>query len=231
MTDAELAPLPAALFDALRATDFDESRRLSVVADRALGFRVEEVEDALRREARGNPRATAEQTWLDLPIASLQTPYAELNEAIDLAGIGPEARWCDLGAAYGRLGALLSLRSPGADFLGFEIAEARVREGNRVFAAHGWSPRARLECQDLAAPGFVLPDYDVFFIYDFGHRPSIEQTLRKIQEQARSRVISVIGRGFLTRTLIEREHPWLSQVAAPIHRKNFSIYRTRSTAL
>ncbi len=73
-------------------------------------------------------------------------------------------------------------------------------------------------------PDFKPDAADFFFIYDYGTRPAVQKTLEDLREIARSRPITVVGRGRLSRDAIERQHPWLSQVCPPRHFKNYSIY-------
>lgn len=65
-----------------------------------------------------------------------------------------------------------------------------------------------------------------FFIYDFGSREDIEATLAQLQALALDQEVVVIARGGRSRDLIDRNHPWLSQVHAPKHFSRFSIYRS-----
>ena len=81
---------------------------------------------------------------------------------------------------------------------------------------------------DLTSEQFVLPRADYFFIYDFGHRIAIEQTLASLQALALTQAVTVIGRGRATRNAIERKNPWLAQVIEPENHGNFSIYRSRA---
>jgi hypothetical protein len=68
-------------------------------------------------------------------------------------------------------------------------------------------------------------------VYDYGTRVAVKKTLEDLKRLRREGVsgaegFRVVGRGRLSRDLIEREHPWLSQVHAPRHLGNFSIYQS-----
>lgn len=65
-----------------------------------------------------------------------------------------------------------------------------------------------------------------FFIYDFGSREDIQIVLTRLQDLARVQQTVVLARGGRSRELIDREHPWLSQVQKPKHFARFSIYRS-----
>jgi precorrin-6B methylase 2 len=129
----------------------------------------------------------------------------------------------DLGAGYGRLGLVIAEACPKLRFTGFEISPERVAEARRVYALQGLDPGQMREA-DLSSPEFVPPAAQAYLIYDFGTRPAVEKVLRDLQTLARGQSFQVIGRGRLSRDLIERHHPWLSQVHPPRHMGNFSIY-------
>jgi hypothetical protein len=79
---------------------------------------------------------------------------------------------------------------------------------------------------DLNSPDFAPAPADIYFMYDFGSRDAIEKTLHDLREIAKTRPITVVGRGRSSRDAIELRHPWLSQVTQPLHTKNYSVYRS-----
>lgn len=202
--------------------------------DQRLGLNVGAIEAELLNRARrlrpegdlrswGSALHEGNQTWVGLSLETLQTPYAELRHMCELAKLGPGDRVVDLGAGYGRLGFILARFYPEAEFLGFEYVRERVEEGQRVFKALGLSKSTLLE-QDLTAPDFILPVADCYFIYDYGKLEHIRATLGQLSAVADHHRFRVIARGKGTRGLIEREHPWLADVAPPAHEENFSVY-------
>jgi precorrin-6B methylase 2 len=145
-------------------------------------------------------------------------------------GLEPGSLLVDLGCAYGRLGLVVAAGFPRVRFLGFEISPDRVAEARRVYAEWGLDPK-QVEQADLAAPDFRPPRADAYFIYDYGTRPSVQKTLEDLREVRRQGAeplppFRVVARGRLSRDLIERGHPWLSQVHAPRHLGNFSVYQS-----
>jgi hypothetical protein len=62
-------------------------------------------------------------------------------------------------------------------------------------------------------------------MYDYGSRAAIEHTLAQIKAHAPKHPVVVVARGRLTRDLIERENPWLSQVHPPQHLGNYTIFQ------
>lgn len=202
--------------------------------DELLGFNVSETEKSLLDLAKSRrPSGSMEnwgsvlhegnQTWVGLALGTLQTPYQEIKKMCDLLmPVGGE-KVVDLGAGYGRMGVVLGLFYPACNFLGFEFVAERVDAGARVFRELGFN-QATLLRQDLTSPEFEMPPADYYFIYDYGKVEHIRHTLRQLDQMADRKKFKVIARGQGTRSLIEKEYPWLSQVYRPHHEENFSIY-------
>lgn len=206
--------------------------------DRALGYRCEEIEQELRERYLPKNRLSfgagagdtfidqdghSRQFWVGLDVQSLQTPYSELLEILEVVGVRRGQKWIDLGAGYGRLGIVLSSISLEAEFLGYEVIPERVEEGRRIFSA--WNlPSAKLETADIAAAGFDIPIADVYFIYDFGSARDIGVVLGKLAEISRHQKIQVVARGRGIRHAIMQQHPWLSEVEPAQHFPHWSLF-------
>jgi SAM-dependent methyltransferase len=208
--------------------------RHSAIVDSALGFRVPEIERGLFRKARdltplgnletwGSNLHNGNQTWVGLAPETLQTPYAELAQIWNILRPPRTGKVVDLGAGYGRMALVLKQIHPDFKFEGFEFVQERVEHGNEILKSLDCD-KATLIRQDLTAADFKLPEADYYFIYDYGKIPHIRATLKQLSEMADHRRFKVIARGKGVRGLIEKEHPWLSQVYAPHHEENFSIY-------
>ncbi|MFN7685033.1 MAG: class I SAM-dependent methyltransferase [Oligoflexia bacterium] len=189
--------------------------------DLSLGFRVFAVEAEVAVKAVGQQA----ELWSSKGPAVFQTPYAELRAMMTELALPPGSRLVDLGCAYGRLGIVVAQFFPEIEFTGFEISVERVAEARRVYSELGLDPRRVVEA-DLSGPEFQLPGADAYFIFDYGTRSAVQKTLDDLSQIARSesRPFVVVGRGRRVRDLIERNEPWLSQVHAPRHCGNFSIY-------
>jgi hypothetical protein len=113
----------------------------------------------------------------------------------------------------------------GLDYVGVVSVQGRAKEAMRVIRE-----RALRHAQVIEGDLFQLPEFpagDVYFLYDLSAR--IESSIRILEglkNQAKARPITVVGRGRASRQLIERDHPWLSQVVNPAHYGNFSVYRS-----
>lgn len=192
----------------------------SQIADRILGFRMKYVEEMLVAEANAfDPNGTHDswgpsmhngvQTWVGLDLATMQTPYSEMAKIFQLLKLKPYQHVIDLGAAYGRMGALIGGLYPKAIFTGFEYVKARVDEGNRVYKELGFH-HCKLIQQDLFAQDFSLPEADIYFIYDYGQVEHIDHTLKQIREIAKKRPVRLVVRGKYTKEIISRGHSWVN---------------------
>jgi 16S rRNA G527 N7-methylase RsmG len=202
--------------------------------DKVFGLKINEIESALLKEARdlrpngdlenlGSVLHAGSQTWVGLDPQILNTPYEELIRLCELLRPAPGTHFIDLGAGYGRLGLVLNRMCQQVRFTGFELVEQRVNEANRVFQERGLVD-CKLFKQDLTAADFKIPKADFYFIYDFGKVAHIRQILKQLEVLADMINFKVIARGKGSRSIIEHEHPWLSQVFAVHKEENFSIY-------
>lgn len=167
------------------------------------------------------------QTWVGLEPQVILTPYDELVMICHHLLPKEGETMIDLGAGYGRLGLVLHHLCPAVKFIGYELVRERVEEGNRIFQKENCR-NAELFTTDLTATDFTLPEADYYFIYDYGKTEHIRKTLKQIEVMADRKNIKVIARGLGTRSIIEHEHPWLSQVYPVIREKNFAIYSMSS---
>ena len=191
----------------------------SQIVDRILGFRMKYIEEMLVAEAcafdpNGNHDSWGPkmhegvQTWVGLDLVTMQTPYSEMARIFQMLKLRPYQHVVDLGAAYGRMGALIGGLYPKAIFTGYEYVKSRVDEGNRVYQELGLT-NCKLVEQDLFAKNFVMPEADIFFIYDYGQVEHIHHTLTQIYQVAKKRPVRVIARGKYTREIISSKHQWL----------------------
>lgn len=198
--------------------DYAQAKAHAAKMDIDLGFRISEIESKLKKCSNAN-------YWVGLDQEVLQTPYLEFYEILDHLSLKEGSVVVDVGAAYGRLGQVIGKSFPNLKFLGLEAVLERVEEGNRVLRSFDY-PNVALKHVNVAAEKFSLPIAESYFIYDFGKPDHVRKVLNDLGEISKIKSIKVVGRGRLSRDLIERENPWLSQVVSPRHFKNFSIYQT-----
>lgn len=209
----------------LESYSYSDARSFSRNLDLKLGFEIEKAEQAILKN---NPLTP----WAGLDPEALQTPYPEVRLMLQRLDLQEGQAIIDLGAGYGRMGLVIAQFFPGVSFAGYEISSERVTEGIRMLnhlkheSELMRSDSIQLIHADISRTDFVVPEVDVYFIYDFGDLESIVRVIDQLKEISRRRKIRVVGRGRRTRDHIERQEPWLSQVNPPDHCGNFSIYRS-----
>ena len=122
------------------------------------------------------------------------------------------------------MGWVMARHFPNVNFIGYEFVKERVEEVRRCWK--GTHSTFKILVADLSTIDFAPAAAEYYFIYDFGSRQAIEKTLQDLRKIAQERPITVVGRGRASRDAIERQHPWLSQMNAPEHFGNYSIYRS-----
>jgi hypothetical protein len=202
--------------------------------DHYFGLAVNEIEAKLYYQAKvlrpngnlsnlGQVLHDGHQTWVGLEPQTLLTPYNELVLICKLLNPLPNEHLIDLGAGYGRMGLVMNTYAPESFFTGYELVAERVNEGNRVFQQLNYL-NGQLYSQDLTDPNFKIPKANYYFLYDYGKVAHIRETLKELEDMAMEHRFKVVARGKGSRSIIEHEHPWLSQIN-PVHREEtFSIY-------
>lgn len=218
---------------------YEKARSNAESLDQSLGFNVEKIEMGLLKEAQkldpmgshktwGMNLHAGNQTWVGLSHQTLQTPYSEIRHMCELLNPLPGSSVVDLGAGYGRMGLVLSLLYPEVHFLGYEYVPERVKEGRRILEKYHCH-HAQLIAQDLLEENFVLPQAEYYFLYDFGTVSHIKKVLNLLSVISEKKNFKLIARGDGTRSLIQHEYPWLSEVYPPVHQELFSIYSMSET--
>lgn len=183
------------LFEIFRLLDnpttHDLSKRhLSSQIDLQLGFNIKQIEEILQTRAKqiapdkqfdqwGPSLHDGAQTWIGLDFQILQTTYHDLKNLFDILHPKAHEKIIDLGAGYGRLGIFLHHFYPMTEFLGLELVEERVKEGNRILSELG-SFGKKMETCDLSKIS-QLPEGDIYFIYDFGSIEHITKILEMLK--------------------------------------------------
>lgn len=177
-------------------------RHISSQIDLDLGFNIKTIEEKLQARAKslmpeshfdqwGPVLHGGAQTWIGLDFQILQTSYHDLKTLFEVIKPHPGERIVDLGAGYGRLGVFLHHFYPKTEFLGLELVEERVQEGNRMLKKLN-ALNKELETCDLSKLR-ELPDGDIYFIYDFGSVEHIKRIL-VILKNTPKRLLVVKGR-------------------------------------
>lgn len=235
LTDAEREDLLKNIhfFYAPDSSSYQSIQDHSECVDTILGFNINEIELGLKTKAQillpegdvrtwGRHMHEGSQSWVGLNPRQLLTPYHELLEMCRLLRPMAGSTMIDLGAGYARMAFVLNQYEPAARFIGYEIVAERVEESHRLFELYDLK-LARMHAQDLSCDKFRIPVADYYLLYDYGNIEHISETLLALKQIAFSHPIKVIGRGRM-RALIDNQHPWLSQIAEPVHGETFSLY-------
>lgn len=165
-------------------------RQISSQIDLDLGFKIKQIEQILQMKAKllapekqfdqwGPTLHGGAQTWVGLDFQILQTSYHDLKSLFQMIKPLPTEKIVDLGAGYGRVGIFLHVFYPKTQFLGLELVQERVDEGNRLLQNFR-SPNKRMEVSDLNELE-ELPEGDIYFIYDFGSVDHIKKILHLLK--------------------------------------------------
>lgn len=204
--------------------DYSAAKEQARQIDEMLFYNSNEIEKKLLSE-KHKKLAAVKELWIGLDTQSFQTPYSEIIEIVKHVKPQVGDFWVDLGAAYGRVGIVLSLMCPGVKFLGYEFVPERVIEGQRIYKK--WSlSGAELKLADIAASDFNLDTAEVYFIYDFGSKTDVLLVLEKLRRVAIQKPITVIARGRGVKNWIMMDFPWLASVNTPEHFAHWSVFRS-----
>lgn len=163
------------------------------------------------------------QPWVGLCPQVLQTPYSEIYEAFKILESFNINSVVDFGAGYGRVAYLTKAYFPRSSFTGYEIIKERVGEANKAFRKNNM-----LNChvfeKDLLEDDFIIPDADLYFLYDFSEAKDLIVFFKKFVSFFENKKSFLILRGKGARSLIQYDYPGIWRPYGVIHRENWSIY-------
>ncbi len=193
-------------------------RRVSSEIDLLFGFRIKKIEEILRARALSiNPDSffdswgpilhNGAQTWIGLDFQILQSTYHDLFSIFEEIKPKKNEHFIDLGAGYGRMGLFLHFFYPQTSFLGIELVDERVMEGNRVYANIGLKNKTMV-CSDLSQLDH-LPEANYYFIYDFGS----EEHIRRILDQFQLlKTFTLIVKGQICHRIIKKYYQFHEEI-------------------
>jgi tRNA G46 methylase TrmB len=160
--------------------------------DRRLGYKIPRIEVKLQQKYRAydtfndqsnrKQHFTGGQTWIGLHPQVLQTPYNDIFEALDHLSVYEIDSIVDIGAAYGRVGLVASVVFPEASFKGYELVKKRQVEGNRIYRKYGLE-NCNILHKNVLEDDFVIPDAQIYFIYDFSEWEDIYDILNVLSKR------------------------------------------------
>lgn len=201
-------------------SSYPEAKIHSANLDLDFGFDCENIESNLIKD-KDHDRVL----WIGLDLQVLQTPYSEILAMLNHVNLKEGQHIIDLGAGYGRMGMVVGYLFPTLSFKGFEFVKERVIDGNKVYQEHNLS-NSQMSYADLAAEDFIIPDADLYFIYDFGSKKDVYVVLEKLRIKAQSKKLQVIARGGGVRNWIMQDFPWLSQFEPYDRFEHWTLFRS-----
>lgn len=132
----------------------------------------------------------------------VQSGYSTVVTALDHLGLAHGARFIDLGSGYGRVGLIVGLLRPDVEFVGYEFVPHRVHIANAATQNLGLQNQVEFLIQDLSLKSFVIPEAEVYYMYD----PFCEETYAHVLHQlitiARKRPITIVTKGNARKWLV-----------------------------
>ena len=127
--------------------------------------------------------------------AGVQSSYATVLLALELAKSQEGAKWIDLGSGFGRVGLVIGLLRPDIQFVGYEFVSHRVTASEIAAARAGVSGSVSFKTQDLSEKAFAIPVADVYYMWDPFTRETYIHVLEQIRGYGRDRAVTILARG------------------------------------
>lgn len=127
--------------------------------------------------------------------ALVQTSYSNIFAIIRKIEMKSGMRFVDLGCGFGRWGFVLGLLRNDLLFEGYEFVESRVNNSKDAKRFLGLGDQVQFYAQDLSLSSFVLPEADIFYMYDPFTWETYDLILKQIVQQSKSRKIQVVTKG------------------------------------
>ncbi len=206
----------------------------SQLIDKILGFKILNVERKLVQRYKVFYRSHDDgekehykdtEAWIGLHPQTLLTPYSEILLMLELIKHRRIKSITDFGCAYGRIGFVMQSIFPESIFHGYEIVHERAKEAKRVAKLVGLS-KFSIHEENILDDDFILPESDLFFIYDFSRVADLRKILNKLSDRSFIHSFVLIARGDEVRSLIQLYYPIFQVKETPIHKRDWSIFFT-----
>ncbi|MCB0413898.1 MAG: methyltransferase domain-containing protein [Bdellovibrionales bacterium] len=135
---------------------------------------------------------TLERHWSALYLGDIiNTPLSALVTLNKLIPFKPGDRLIDIGSGHGHPILVLGALNHQAEFLGYEIVEAKVQEISNNVQSMGLD-NVNIKRQDLSAADFKIPEADYYFIYNPVNFDTLENIILQIKVHSSKKSIKVI---------------------------------------
>lgn len=202
--------------------------------DREIGYKIPKIEEKLNQKFRSYYQSNDEsnrkkhfqssQSWIGLHPQVLQTPYNDIHECLSKLKDTNIDLVIDIGSGYGRVGMVMNSIFPKANFIGYEVIKKREAEGNRIFKKYGLN-NCKIINKNVLEDGFVLPNAQIYFIYDFSEMSDICKILDDLVCKAKDKSFYLIARGDRMDYLINKKYKSFWRKFGFIEIEDLKIYR------
>lgn len=125
----------------------------------------------------------------------VQSSYTTLLQLFDDVDFKKGARLIDLGSGYGRLGIIAGLARPDIEFIGYEYVSHRVKVAQDSAERIGIDRNVKFVEQDLSQTSFVIPEADVYYMFDPFTEATYRHVLNRMIEVGRDRKTLIVTKG------------------------------------
>ena len=208
----------------------------SKLLDKAIGFKIQNIEKKLLKKYRPYYKVDDDssrkrhyqgtQTWIGLHPQALQTPYNDILDALSVFHKVLPEKVIDFGAGYGRVGIVMKSLYPNAEFIGYEILEERMTEGNRIFEKLNLD-NCIIKDQNILDDNFKIPEADIYFIYDFSEVDDLNKILLRLRKISEKKDFYLIAKGERVHYLINRKFKDFRSVNFANDDEFWSIFTTK----
>lgn len=133
----------------------------------------------------------------------VQSGYSTVLTAIRYLKPLQGARFVDLGSGYGRLGLVIGILRPDIDFKGYEFIQHRVDITMATVLNFNMQGHVQMYTQDLALKEFLIPDADIYYLYDPFSDVTYGHVLSQLVSISLKHKISIVTKGNARAWLID----------------------------
>jgi hypothetical protein len=137
---------------------------------------------------------TAERLYEGAGVG-VQSSYATLLAALEQIQPPLGARLIDLGSGYGRVGLISGLLRSDIQFVGYEYVGHRVEVSRAATQRAGLTERVAFFEQDLSDPQFVIPDAEIYYLYDPFTEATYQHVFKQLDQIGQRIKIMVVTKG------------------------------------